>query len=59
MSWDYMKKNRKHMEYLGIDDAKNASYYSEYLGDGQYRIIEVTLTKMAVSEVIRFTGKKR
>jgi len=46
-------KNKETLEYLGFCEQKGF-VYSEYLGDGQYRI--VCLHNGKANELIRFSG---
>lgn len=49
-------RNKETLEYLGFCEQKGF-VYSEYLGDGVYRI--VALLKGQSTELIRFKGAKK
>lgn len=56
MTYAYVMTNKQFMEYLGFCEQKGF-LYSEYLGNGRYRIL--ALNNGGVSELIYFNGVKQ
>ncbi|MNO80627.1 hypothetical protein D3C76_718400 [compost metagenome] len=56
MTYGYVMKNMQHMEYLGFCELKGFMY-TEYMGDGQYRIL--ALNNGTVTIMINYTGVKK
>lgn len=56
MTYGYVMKNLQFMDYLGFCEQKGFMY-SEYMGDGQYRIL--ALNNGTVTTMIRFEGEVR
>lgn len=56
MTYGYVLKNMEYMEYLGFCELKGF-VYSEYLGDGKYRIL--ALNNGMVTILINYKGMKK
>ena len=57
VSREYIRKHIDRLEYLGFCQMKGW-LYSEYLGDGHYRIIAISNTDNSSTVLISFKGRR-